>query len=637
MPTAEPTTRTRRAPRERGRFAGGRAAGAQPAGRCEPLAPTGEPALSRGWAWAGLAVVLALALALRLWGVAEGLPYVYDLDEAAHFVPRAIAMSGLHLNPHYFANPPALTYLLHVVFAARFGGYAGVAREAALNPGEVYLVARITVAALGVLAVWLLYVLGASLFGRAVALLAAALEAVAFLPVFYAHLALNDVPTLVPLTASLIGSVGIVKRGRARDYLLAGVALGLAAATKYTAGVAVLPLLAAVIISHRQARADGSRRALPALAGLLLAGASALLAFLVANPYALLDFHSFTHELAHESAVAEEAGGKLGSPHELGVLYYLWSFTWGLGFIPALAALGGLVMVWFRDRRISWLLTPMVLAYLVFMGTEDRYFGRWLMPLLPLACLLAAFFAFTLAFALARRLARARPAGGGRRALAFALCGVLAGALLLAQGALYSVHTDTVLARTDTRGLMRAWMLAHVPAAAAIVLEPVVPQAWLHEAPALGPRATRYSPRSAHQRWSEYPLLLKQLEPVGSPAAGRWQVVRHYLRVEDYEHTLTPALLDYYEQQGYCWVVTSSIQSGRAYADPGEAPAALAYYAALARRAHLVHLVSPYTAGSAPVGFSFDWSFDYYPLSYRLPGPEMRAYRLDGARCASGA
>ena len=611
-----------------------------PAGGSEPLAPTGEPALPRRWAWAGLALVLALALALRLWGVAEGLPYVYDLDEAAHFVPRAIAMSGLHLNPHYFANPPALTYLLHVVFAARFGGHTGVTREAALHPGEVYLVARITVAALGVVAVWLLYVLGASLFGRAVGLLAAALEAVAFLPVFYAHLALNDVPTLVPLTASLIGSVGIVKRGRARDYLLAGVALGLATATKYTAGVVVLPLLAAVLISHRASRADRSRRALPALGGLLIAGVSALLAFLVANPYALLDFHSFAHELAHESAVAEEAGGKLGSPHELGVLYYLWSFTWGLGFIPALAALGGLVMAWFRDRRIGWLLTPMVLAYLVFMGTEDRYFGRWLMPLLPLACVLAAFFALTLAFALARRLAGARAAGPERRrgALAFALCAAARRrAAARPERALQRARGHRARAHRHARsrcapGCSRTCPPAHRSCSSRWCRRPGCTK------PRRSGRSRRATARArAHQRWSEYPLLLKQLEPVGSPSTGHWHVVRHYLRVEDYEHTLTPALLDYYEQQGYCWVITSSIQSGRAYADPGEAPGALAYYAALARRAHLVHVVSPYTAGSTPVGFSFDWSFDYYPLSYRLPGPEMRAYRLHGARCASGA
>ena len=84
------------------------------------------------------------------------------------------------------------------------------------------------------------------LFGRAVGLLAAAIEAVAFLPVFYAHLALNDVPTLAPLTLSLLGTAGVLRNGRARDYLIAGMGLGLACATKYTAGIVIVPLLAAM-------------------------------------------------------------------------------------------------------------------------------------------------------------------------------------------------------------------------------------------------------------------------------------------------------------------------------------------------------------------------------------------------------
>jgi hypothetical protein len=71
-------------------------------------------------------VVLAVALGLRLWGVAQGLPYAYNADENAHFVPGAIGLFGHGLNPHYFVNPPAFTYLLHVVFDVWFGGRAGV-------------------------------------------------------------------------------------------------------------------------------------------------------------------------------------------------------------------------------------------------------------------------------------------------------------------------------------------------------------------------------------------------------------------------------------------------------------------------------------------------------------------------------
>src|SRR5262249_4235416 len=159
-----------------------------------------------------------------------------------HFVPHAIAMFGHGLNPHYFANPPGFTYLVHFLLALWFGGGSGVERANLLHPTDVYLLARATAAALGTPALWLLYLPGPRLFGRAVGLLAAALEAVAFLPVFYAHLALNDVPTLAPLTLSLLGTAGILRKGRSLDYLLAGVGLGLACASKYTAGIVLLPL-----------------------------------------------------------------------------------------------------------------------------------------------------------------------------------------------------------------------------------------------------------------------------------------------------------------------------------------------------------------------------------------------------------
>ena len=70
--------------------------------------------------------MLAGGLVLRLWGVAQGLPYAYNADEADHFVPKAVQMFGHGLNPHYFANPPAFTYVLHYVFAVAYGGATGV-------------------------------------------------------------------------------------------------------------------------------------------------------------------------------------------------------------------------------------------------------------------------------------------------------------------------------------------------------------------------------------------------------------------------------------------------------------------------------------------------------------------------------
>jgi hypothetical protein len=555
-----------------------------------------EPERSRRWAWAGLAAVLAGGLALRLWGVAQGLPYAYNSDEADHFVPRAVRMFGGGLNPHYFANPPGFTYLLHYLFAVAYGGESGVRHMFASDPQDVYTLARVAAAVLGVAALWLLYATGARLFSRSVGLLAAAIEAVAFLPVFYAHLALNDAPTLAPLTLSLLGTAGVLRKGRTRDYVLAGVGLGLACASKYTAGIVIVPFAAAAAARYLDAQPGAGRRA---LSGIALAGTAALLAFLLANPYAALDYSSFRRGLVHQSMLSAEAQGKLGAPQGGGFAYYLWSLTWGLGWVPALAALGGALTVWRKDRRLGWILVPAPLLFLVFMGLQTRYFGRWLLPIFPILCLLAALFALQLAGILARRLPRLRVAAV-----------VLLAAALLVQGLVYSVHSGLVLSRADTRNLTRDWMVAHVPAGRAIVVEPVAPNGW-------------------GLRWSKYPSLLSRISPAGKLEPG----VTHRIGIEDYERTLAPALIGYYEAHGYCWVVSGSTESGRAFADPSAVPLAIAYYRALARYGEVVYRASPYPRGQSPVAFNFDWSLDYYPLAYRRPGPEMTVYRLRGGRC----
>jgi hypothetical protein len=589
--------------------------------------------LSRRWAWSGLAAVLAAGLGLRLWGVKQGLPYAYNTDESDHFVRHAVRMfeEGT-LNPHYFGNPPAFTYLLHYLFAAWYGGGAGTQRAFALHPSGMYTLARVAAAVLGTLALWLLYVTGARLFNRAVGLLAAALEAVAFLPVFYSHLALNDVPTLAPLTLSLLGTAGILRSGRTRDYLIAGVGLGLGCASKYTAGIAIVPLATAVLARHLdRERGEGP----PAIAGVLFALAAAAVAFLIANPYAVLDFQSFHSELVHQSTLSAEAQGKLGAPRHGGVAYYLWSLTWGLGWVPALAALGGALTVWRSDRRLGWLLVPAPLLFLAFMGLQGRYFGRWVMPILPIACLLAAFFLLRVGDALLRLLGRSRlergasgllsRAPGRARAPRWIAAGVVSVLVAgtLAQGLAHSVHAGLVLSRADTRSLTRAWMLGHIPAHARIVVEPVSPNEWANEARA------GTSTASNPPRWRKYPSEVSRVSASGALEPNTLRKVG----IEEYERTLAPALIGYYVSNGYCWVVSGSTQSGRAFADPAAVPHAIAYYRALAAQGEVVYRSSPYEPGQGPVAFGFDWSFDYYPLAYERPGPQMTIYRLHGGRC----
>ncbi|MEA2210614.1 MAG: hypothetical protein QOF83_562 [Solirubrobacteraceae bacterium] len=556
-----------------------------------------------------LALILGATFLLRLWGIKQGLPYSYNVDEATHFVPRAIAFFSHDYNPQYFLNPPAYSYLLHIVFELWYGSGDAVSRAFASDPTSVFVVARVVAAVLGTVAVWLTYLAGQRLFGRAVALLGAAIFATAYLPTFYSHLALNDVPALAPVALSLYGVAGVLRRGWRRDYVLAGVGIGLAAATKYTGGVTLVCLLGAAV-------ADGLGGAAGvALRRTLLALVAALLGFVVANPFAVLDFSAFQAGVATQQALAGGSDqGKLGLTPASGTAYYLWTFTWGLGWAPSLAAVGGSVLLLLRRRlTMALVLLPAPIAFILFMGDQQRFFGRWLLPVFPIVALLGAYGLVELARWL-----------GSTRRLPLRAAAVLVSVLALGQGLATVIHNYAELSRPDTRNLARAWMVAHIPAGAKVVIEPVVEDNWATD---VG-RSLPYTASGA--RWRRFPTWETNVSTTGQLlSAGQ----RRYVLVDEYERTLRPELLGEYAASGYCWVVIGSLQAGRSFAQPRVAPQAIAYYAQLANRARLMYHVSPFGGSRHAVPFSFDWSIDYYPSQYNRPGPEISVYHLQTGRC----
>ena len=523
-------------------------------------------------------------------------------------------MFGHTLNPGYFINPPAYTYLLHLVLWLRFDGREAVGASYAADPTEIFTLARVTAGVLGTLAVGFLAWAGARLFDRATGLVAAVVMAVAFLPVHYGHFALNDVPALAPLCLCLVGVAGVLRGGRLRDYALAGAALGVACATKYTAGIVLLSLLAAAVVASGPAAGGTGAR----LRGLAVAGVLALAGFLVANPYALFDYDTFREGLEKQSEASSDGAGKLGITQDNGLLYYLQTLTWGLGWLPAAAAAGGAVGLAMRDRRAALVLIPPVLVFLLFMGSQERFFARWLLPAYPLLCLLAAWAAVSGLRALLGRVAllRARPV------LAAGLTAGLAAVVLGAQGAVLSLHNDRVLAREDTRNAARDWMVANIPEGSKVVVEPVFPDQWASD-PGDPSRVTGNG-----TRWRKWPTSRSQVNNDGTIREGPGRTVK----LEDYERTTRPALVRAYVRGGYCWVVTGSTQTGRAFAEPEQVPNALRYYDLLRRRSDVVYRASPLKQGAGPVPFSFDASFNFSPLAYARPGPEIVIRRLRGCR-----
>jgi 4-amino-4-deoxy-L-arabinose transferase-like glycosyltransferase len=533
-----------------------------------------------------LALILLVAFGLRVWSLGHGLPYAYNLDERAHFVPHAVAMTSGDLNPGYFINPPALTYLLAAWLSVIHLG--GVEQWFADDPGAVFLASRWIAVILGVGAVAATYAAGRAWFGRTAGLVAAAILAVAFLPVFYSRLALNDGVAVLPCALALWASALVLRTGSRRALLAGGACVGAAAALKYSDGAIVVALVAAALLSPALTFKE-------AFKGLVLAGLVALAVVIVTNPYLFADWETFTHDLDRQRKFAGGAA-LLGQPERNGWLYYLTSATWALGIVPGLLAVAGGVALLVKGRRCEALvLGSLIVAYWLYMGSQNRFYARWMLPLYPALAILAGYACALL----------------WRRRVLFAL---VAGVTLIT-AAIPTVRNAIVLGREDTRTETREWLVAHVPAGTKVVFEPVAPFEWYGVTPGGG---TKADPRRQWARFNRNDAIIEEL-------ARSYRGARRPANFQNYERTLTPALIDIYRREGYCWIVTGSTQYGRAQAEPRRAPEALRYYRALRGQADEVFRTTP--AEDLP-RYQVDRSFNYVDAAYDRPGPEMIVYRL---------
>jgi dolichyl-phosphate-mannose-protein mannosyltransferase len=544
-----------------------------------------------------LAAIVVVGLALRLIHNGYGLPYVYNIDEGSHFTNRAVGMFGGSADPGYYQNPSAYTYLIHLALRFRygighvlpFGSYDGVVRLYGERPNEIYELSRGLAAVLCMLGVLAVFWVARRLWGQLEAVAASAVLAFAFLPVAYSRVAVTDVGAMLPVAFCLYASVRVYEGGGRRYFVAAGAMAGLAIGFKYTAGLVLLPFAIAVV-----ARALRERRVLID-AGIALGVAIAVL--FVTNPYLFINLSDAWHQLKGEQQLAGKFG-KLGQESDHGPTYYLDSLTWGLGWVAAFAALGGVVLVARQSLVKALMLAALPVALFIYLSVQVRFFGRWLLPAYPALALLAG-------VGIAG-LVRLIPGRTVVRAAA------LAGALLLvlAQPILADVRTARVLGRSDTRQLARDWLVKHYPARLRIVIEPAVP-----------PRYYNY------------------VEKSGRINGQRRQFIRGFIRDitdthTDYGSTLTPATIDRYRRAGFCLVMSMSLIRGRS--ENAKLRPALAYYKRLEDESKLVYHLSPYKRGAKPVKFNFDLSYNYYPTAFARPGPEIWIYRLNNCKQGFG-
>jgi hypothetical protein len=572
-----------------------------------------------------LALILVAGLALRLWNIDYGLPFVYSIDEGSHFASRAVEMFWQDLDPGYYQNPAAYTYLVHGLLRVMYGPlgvlfdlpFGNVTEQFEKDPTEIWVAARALAAVLCMVGVAAAYWAGRRLWGVREGLVAAAVLAFAFLPVVYSRVAVTDVGALIGVALALLFAARAAEEGRTRDYALAGAAAGLAIAFKYTAGLVLLPLGIAALA---RLRADGAR----ALGGLVLGGAVAAALFVLLNPYLFGSLDLWWSDLRDQADVA--ANDPKPGQESGGLSYYLDSLTWGLGWAGLAAALAGAILVLRRDLVRGLILISMPIALLAYLALQSRYFGRWLLPAYPALALLAAAGLVQAADFVASR------AGPAWRTPA--LVGLVL--LVLAQPLAADLRSAQVLGREDTLSQARSWIEDEFPPEIRVAVEPAVPGRWFRSTPdgTIPDWLGRCPPEEGwtEDGWSYVTVggrrVCSQYKPglVARPDGG--------VRASAYHTVLGPEVIDDLRLYGYCHVMTVNTVRERAL-ETGD-PDARAYYARLDRESELAREFSPYDEGADPVPFSFDLSYNSYPPEYERPGPTVRIHRLRDCEQAYG-
>jgi hypothetical protein len=437
------------------------------------------------WAAVGTA---ALAAALRLPIVNYGLPFLWHPDEPANVGLGAHMVDNGTWNPHSFLYPSMLYDVVAIVGRVQhaLGGWHFDAGNSTQGMGtgyttdpHLYLALRLITVALSVGTCVVVFGIVHLVTKRWwAATIAAALLAVSPLMVLNGVYITPDTYSAFFTAFGLLAALWVLRRGRRLDYVIAGIAVGLAAGAKYDPAVVAV----SVIIAHflrspgrdpAQAGAEhlDSDRKRPSWLRdaplLVLAGITSIVAFLVTTPGAIMTPHAFVHDIrfvAHYYGTTGHAGNTGSS-----FVFYMQVLA-HQGLLFTLMVACGLVSLMGRWRREALVVIGFVVCYTALISAQVVHFDREFLPsLVGLAALTGIGTATAADVVRPYLVGRAWMPGIAVSALAVALIGLGLGTSASSSTQAYAQ------VRQHPRSEAQAWIYQHIPEGSRLIAELYAP------------------------------------------------------------------------------------------------------------------------------------------------------------------
>ncbi len=418
---------------------------------------TGQNRVNPSPAAAALVALMLAGAALRFWGIRFGLPHPFARPDEEVLVDAALGTLR-DLNPRFFDWPSFFMYVTGAAYGLLFaleravgGPIRTVTLARTFHEPLLHLIPRLLAAAAGTATIPVLYAASRELFTRRVALAAAGFLACAYLHVRDSHFGVTDVPVTLLVVAAFLAALRCARRGvTVRRTIAAGALGGLATSTKYNAALVLLPALIAIV---QQTGWSQPRRTLR-FVGLLFVSAAVF--FVAGTPFAVLDHTAF---LAAVLGVRNHlASGHVAMANGW-VQHASFTLRYGLGLPLLVAALAGAACLIVRDRGSAALVLAFPVVYYVVLGSGQTVFVRYMMPIVPFLCLMAALSVDEVARIVERQSRSSRTAAAAAGAIAVTIA---------APSVASSVAFDRLMARTDTRVIAAEWIAARFPAGASM-------------------------------------------------------------------------------------------------------------------------------------------------------------------------
>jgi hypothetical protein len=496
-------------------------------------------------------LIVVLAIVTRMVGISFGLPYLYHVDEA-RFAKISITYFTGDLNPHFFHVPSLHTYMVaglwagYYIFGKISGKFSSIKdfMESYEKDATLFVIfARLLSIVLSIGTILLVFYLGKKMYNPRVGILASLF--LIFSPVHtkISHYMVPDVPMVFFILISFVFIWFIYKKGDTKFYILAGLFAGIATATKFGGQLLFLPLFLAHIFSGLE-----KKQAVKNILfshKLILSVVFFFGAFLAGCPYAVLDFPKFWNDFKWQSQHLLQAGHYGSSTAQPAWLFYIrHGLAENVGKFLQFFAYGGVLYGLIRRRKKDLILIVFPLVLFVLIGSWKSMAARYLLPLIPFLCLVAALFLDVILSRLKDFSERCVTASKFHEQMNKGLiCAVVM--ILLVPNVLKTTRFNYLLTREDTRTVAKKWINNNLPSGSSLALE------------SYGPPLSR----------EDYSLIRR--------------------------HTLGNVHLDWLAQRKVEYVIVSDIMYARFTRYPSEFPKQASFYRSLDDQAVLIKTFTP--------------------------------------------